>query len=187
MRINLQGLAGLWTVYKPAMFRGKILKDSSVGPSRSKSKQNMLCSWDCPLWWDLPLAYRGLPGPQPWQQTQSLSCPIEACACAVSHDIYKTQGPTPWSQVYACCDCLQKLLEKMFNQTIWNFLRGTPILAPQIAVSPKMSTPILQITITSPKTDVIYFWTPCIRVSMEHYVNHWVNRLSDNLFIALSF
>ena len=27
--MNLPGLAGLWTVYNPAMFRGKILKDSS--------------------------------------------------------------------------------------------------------------------------------------------------------------
>ena len=30
MWINLPGLAGLWTVHKPAMFRGIILKDSSA-------------------------------------------------------------------------------------------------------------------------------------------------------------
>ena len=29
LSINLPGLAGLWTVYKPAMFWGRILKDSS--------------------------------------------------------------------------------------------------------------------------------------------------------------
>ena len=30
MWINLPGLAGLWTIYKPPMFWGRILKDSNV-------------------------------------------------------------------------------------------------------------------------------------------------------------
>ena len=38
--INLLGLAGLWTIYKPAMFRGRILKDSSDIGDLSKGLKN---------------------------------------------------------------------------------------------------------------------------------------------------
>ena len=36
MWINLPGLPGLWTIYKPAMFQGRILKDSSDKMERVK-------------------------------------------------------------------------------------------------------------------------------------------------------